>query len=121
MTANYDVSQSVEIGIDVPARHLAIYATSSVTISQDHYGTAIQDFANAIHQSHDNYTQATIAALNALQSASDRFWNGVDAAFPWIFFGALILGTMIVARARGWSQGSSSGYHWRDYNNWGGG
>lgn len=79
---NDDANQSVEIGIDIPTRHLAIYAGSSVTIPQDHYENAIQAFATTMHQSHDNYTQATTATLNALQSASDRFWNGIGAASP---------------------------------------
>ncbi|HEY7418684.1 MAG TPA: hypothetical protein VH593_26130, partial [Ktedonobacteraceae bacterium] len=82
-----DASQGVEIGINVSTRHLAIFAGSSVTIPQDHYDTAIQTFADTMHQTHDNYTQATIAALNALQSASDRFWNGVGSALPWILLG----------------------------------
>jgi hypothetical protein len=118
---NYDPARSVEIGIDVPARHLAIFAGQSVTLPQDHYENAIQAFAAAMHQSQDNYTQATIAALNALQSASDRFWNGVHAALPWIFLGALLLVLIIfaiVARALGWNSGNSSGYGWRNYNNY---
>jgi uncharacterized membrane protein YgcG len=122
---NGDPNKSVEIGIDVPARHIAIYSGSSVTLPQDHYGKAIQSFTNTMHQTHDNYTQATIAALNALQSASDRFWNGVRAALPWIFGGALLIGIFIfsiVARSLGWSSGRSSRYYgWGRDGGWGGG
>jgi hypothetical protein len=124
MQRNDDANQSVEVGIDVPARHLAIFAGSQVTIPQDRYENAIQAFADTMHQSHDNYTQATVAALNALQSASDRFWNGVRAAGPWIFLGVVCLAGIIftlVARAMGWNGGNSSGYRWRDYDNRGGG
>lgn len=117
-----DPDTSVEIGIDVPARHIAIYAGRSVTLPQDHYDNAIQAFANTMHQTHDNYTQAMIATLNALQRASDRFWNGVHAALPLIIPGVLIVGLIIlsiVGRAKGWRSGSSSTYY--HGGDWGGG
>jgi uncharacterized membrane protein YgcG len=102
----------VEIGINVPARHLAIYSGKSVTIAQDHYSNAIQAFTNTMRQTHDNYTQATIAALNALQNASDRFWMGAHAAAPWFLLVALFVCPIIyaiVAQAMGWGSSSSSG------------
>ncbi len=115
--------QSVEIGIDVPARHLAIFSGKSVTIEQDHYDSAIRAFADTMHQTHDNYTQATIAALNALQSASDRFWDGVRAAVPWVLLVVLVVGAIIYFNGAG-NQGETStssggsSYRRHTYDSW---
>ena len=119
---NSDATQSIEIGIDVPARHLAIYAGTSVTIAQDHYANAIQAFANTMHQTHDNYTQATVDALNALQNADDRFWLSAHAAGPWLLVIALFVGAIIfsiVAQVNGWTSSSSGNYNrWRNDDSW---
>jgi hypothetical protein len=120
LVRNGDADQSVEIGVDVSTRHLAIYAGSGVTIPQSHYNNAIQVFAATMQRTHDNYTQATMDALNALQSASDRFWNGVRAGLPWIVLAVLIVGSLIVSlvmRANGLG-GSSRSYGWRNSNTW---
>lgn len=119
---NSDANQSIEIGIDVPARHIAIYTGKSVTIAQDHYDSAIQAFADTMHQTHDNYTQATVAALNALQNATDRFWLSAHAAGPWLLLIALFVGAIIfsiVAQANGWTSSSSGNYNrWRNNDSW---
>jgi hypothetical protein len=128
MWRNSDATQSIEIGIDVPVRHLAIYSGKGVTITQDHYNNAIQAFADTMHQTHDNYTQATIAALNDLQNANDRFWDGVRAQSPWFLLGALVVGAILFsmfANAMGWKTSSSDGYesrrNYNSRNNGGGG
>lgn len=119
--------KSVEIGINVKDRHIAIYGGENVTIAQDHYNKAITAFSTTMHQTHDNYTQATIAALNALEDAGDRFWSGVGHAIPWILLGALFLGFIIlrlVGYSQGWWPASSSGSRSRSsegYHDWSGG
>jgi ABC-type cobalt transport system substrate-binding protein len=119
-TRNSGADLSVEIGIDVPARHLAIYSGQQVTISQDHYNNAIQAFADTMHQTHDNYTQATIAALNALENATDRFWR---AAEPWGLVALLIAVVIVftVATRKGrWGSSDDDGdryYRRRSYYN----
>lgn len=123
---NTAASESIEIGIDVPARHLAIYSGKSVTIIQDHYDNAIQVFASTMHQTHDNYTQGTVAALNALENDSDRFWKGVRSAGPWLGLVALLAAPLIfalVSQAMGWKTPNSSDdnddyYRRQRYNSW---
>ena len=103
-----DASQSVEIGIDVPTRHLAIYSGASVTIPQDNYNNAIQTFANTMHQTHDNYTQATIAALKTLESATDRFWHDNGRGLLIALLIVLLIVSAIVMLNK-YGQGPSSG------------
>jgi hypothetical protein len=129
MLRQSDATDSIEIGIDVSARHLAIYSGKGVKITQDHYDNAIRVFADTMHQTHDNYTQATIAALNALQNDNDRFWDGVRAQAPWFLLVALVVGVILYAKMFGVtdgnppssSSGSSSGYeyeHRHHYDSW---
>jgi hypothetical protein len=121
---NDDPSASVEVAIDVKDRHIAIFAGDNITLPSNHYQQAIDSFASTMHQTRDNYTQALIAALNSLQSAADRFWNGVSHALPFVFIGIVIIAAFLLSLVfRGNNSYRTNGYqhnNW-DSGSWGGG
>lgn len=113
---------SVEVGIDVATRHIAIDGGSSVKIENARYDQAITAFANTMHQTHDDYTQATIATLNTLESSSDRFWKGVSNALPYILIGGILIALFIAAAiSRTAYQKGYYGSRYGGRNSWGGG
>ena len=62
-------SNKIVIAIDTVHRHLAIVGGRSVSLSNNQYADARNAFANSF-RSDNNYTSATVAALQSLQSAA---------------------------------------------------
>ncbi|HYU75831.1 MAG TPA: TPM domain-containing protein, partial [Ktedonobacteraceae bacterium] len=62
-------SNMIVIAIDTVHRHLAIVGGHSVSLSNNQYADARNAFANSF-RSDNNYTSATIAAIQSLQSAT---------------------------------------------------
>jgi hypothetical protein len=57
----------IVMAIDVRNKHLAIVGGSSVPLSSSQYNDAVQSFINN-YRSNQNYTSATVAALNTLNN-----------------------------------------------------
>ncbi len=62
-------SNKIVIAIDTVHRHLAIVGGSSVSLTNNQYADARNAFANSF-RSDNNYTSATVAALQSLQGVS---------------------------------------------------
>ena len=121
-TSNYS-GNSVEIGIDVSQRHIAIYGGKNVSIDQKHYIKAITAFRNTMHQTHDNYTQATMAVLNTLETTADRVDKWLISRWPGFLMLFVFIVIWIVVSERGWlkSSSESSSDDWRGTDPWSGG
>ena len=118
-------SNLIVINIDVTHRHLAIVGGTQVPLDNDQYATAIQAFKDNFNTNGtDDYTGATIAALQSLNTAltplpSDTGNNGyppngqVDpgqmqtfpapgpdsgSALPFILFVAIVVGAVFVIK-----------------------
>ena len=61
-------SRLIVIAIDTVHKHLAIVGGSSVPLSSSQYGSARDAFVNSF-QSNQDYTAATIAAIDSLRSS----------------------------------------------------
>lgn len=65
--SHISASNLIVMAIDVRNRHLAIVGGKSVPLSNSQYNDAIQSFVND-YRSNQNYTSATVAALNTLNN-----------------------------------------------------